>query len=67
MLQSEMSIQEAVKDCASFGSADGNHLLHLCSDHFTEYDPGVVFIFYLFFFAQNFAFLWNLYLYSSVD
>ncbi len=43
MLQSEMWIQEEVKACASFGSADGNHLLHLCFDNITEYDPDVVF------------------------
>ncbi len=42
MLQSEMSIQEVVKDCAGFGSTDGSHLLHLCFD-LTEYDPDVVF------------------------
>ncbi len=41
MLQSEMSIQELAKDCAGFGSADGSHLLHLCFDHKTEYDPDV--------------------------
>ncbi len=43
MLQSEMSIQEVVKECASFGNADGSHLLHLCFDNRTEYDPDVLF------------------------
>ncbi len=43
MLQSEMSIQEVVKDCTSFRAADGSNLLHLCFDHCTEYDPDVVF------------------------
>ncbi len=58
MLQSEMSIQEVVKACASFRSADGSNLLHLCFDNSTEYDPDVVFdknvISQLF--AQNVAF-----------
>ncbi len=31
-----------VKACASFGSTDGSHLLHLCFDNITEYDPDVV-------------------------
>ncbi len=43
MLLSEMSIQKVVKACARLGSADGSHLLHLCFDHRTEYDPDVVF------------------------
>ncbi len=43
MLQNEMSIQEMLKACASFGSADGSHLLHLCFENLTEYDPDVVF------------------------
>ncbi len=43
MLPSEMCIQEVVKDCASFRGDDGSHLLHLCFDNSTEYDPGVVF------------------------
>ncbi len=45
MLQSEMSIQKAVKASASFGSTDGSHQLHLCFDNIrpTEYDPDVVF------------------------
>ncbi len=43
MLPSEMLIQEVVKDCASFGCANGSHLLHLCFDHRTEYDADVVF------------------------
>ncbi len=43
MLQSKMSIQEVVKDCASFRSADWGHLLHLCFDLHTEYDPDRVF------------------------
>ncbi len=43
MLQSEMLIQEVLKDCASFGGADGSRQLHLCFDHRTEYDPDVVF------------------------
>ncbi len=43
MLRSEMSIQEVVKDCASFGSADGSHLLHLCFNNISKYDPDVVF------------------------
>ncbi len=38
-----MTIQGVVKDCASFGSADGSHLLHLCFDFHTEYDPDVLF------------------------
>ncbi len=37
-----MSIQEVAKDCESFGGADGSHLLHLCFDPYTEYDPDVV-------------------------
>ncbi len=61
MLPSEMLIQEVVKDCASFGSANGSHLLHLCFDHRTEYDADVVLIKIWFsqLFAQNVAFLWN--------
>ncbi len=43
MLQSEMSIQEVVKACASFRGADGRHLLHLCFDNGTEYDTDVIF------------------------
>ncbi len=43
MLQSEMLIQEVVKARASFVSADGSHLLHLCFDNITEYDPDVAF------------------------
>ncbi len=48
-----------IKDCASIGSADGNHLLHLCFDHSTEFDPDVVFDKMRFsqLFAQNVAFL----------
>ncbi len=38
-----MSIQEVIKDCASFGGVDWSNLLHLCFDHHTEYDPDVVF------------------------
>ncbi len=37
MLPSLMSIQEVVKDCASFGG--GSDLLHLCFVHRTEHDP----------------------------
>ncbi len=43
MLQSEMSIQEVVNACASFGSADGSHLLHLCFENIIEHDPDIVF------------------------
>ncbi len=43
MLQRQMSIHEVAKDCARFGGADGNKLLHLCFDHRTDYDPDVVF------------------------
>ncbi len=43
MLPSEMSIQEVVKDCVSFGGADEINLLHLCFDLCTECDPNVVF------------------------
>ncbi len=43
MLQNKMSIQEMLKACASFGSADGSHLLHLCFENLTEYHPDVVF------------------------
>ncbi len=43
MLQSEMAIREVVKDCASFKSANGSDLLHICFDNNTEYDPAVVF------------------------
>ncbi len=43
MLLSEMSIQEVVMDCASFGDADGSNLLHLCFDHHTEHDRDVLF------------------------
>ncbi len=42
MLLSEMSIQEVVKDCAIFGSADGSHRLHVCFNLCTEYDSDVV-------------------------
>ncbi len=38
-----MLIQKVVKACASFGSAYRSHLLHLCFDNITEYDPDVVF------------------------
>ncbi len=58
MLQSEMLIQEVVKACASFVSTDGSHLLHLCFDNITEYDPDVVFDKKLDF--LSFAFLCNL-------
>ncbi len=53
-----MSIQEVAKDCESFGGADGSHLLHLCFDPYTEYDPDVVLDkknYFLSFFAQNLA------------
>ncbi len=53
-----MSIQEVAKDCERFGGADGSHLLHLCFDPYTEYDPDVVLdkkIYFLRFFAQNLA------------
>ncbi len=45
-----------VKACASFGSADGIHLLHLCFNNITKYD--VVFDKNVIFsaFAQNVAF-----------
>ncbi len=33
-----MSIQKVVQACASFGSTDGSHLVHLCFDNITEYD-----------------------------
>ncbi len=42
MLPSEKSIQEVVKDCVSFGSADKSHLLHLCFENITEYGPDVL-------------------------
>ncbi len=42
MLPSEKSIQEVVKDCVSFGSADESHLLHLCFENITEYGPDVL-------------------------
>ncbi len=42
MLPSEKSIQEVVKDCVSFGSADESHLLHLCFKNITEYGPDVL-------------------------
>ncbi len=38
-----MSNQEVVKACASFGSTDGSHLMHLCFDNITKYDPDIVF------------------------
>ncbi len=38
-----MSNQEVVKACASFESTDGSHLLNLCFDNITKYDPDVVF------------------------
>ncbi len=61
MLQSEMSIQEVVKACASFVSTDGTHLLHACFDNITEYDPDVAFdIKKDPLFSQNVAFLCNL-------
>ncbi len=68
-LRSEMSIQEVVKDCASFGSADGSDLLHLCFDHCTEYDPDVVFDKNAFFlaFCSKCCFFYETYLHSSVD
>ncbi len=37
MLPSEMWIQKELWD------TDGRHLLHLCFDNITEYDPDVVF------------------------
>ncbi len=43
MLQSEMSIQKVVKDLCKLWDTDGSHLLHLCFDNITEYDPDVVF------------------------
>ncbi len=43
MLQSEMSIQKLVKDLCKLWDTDGSHLLHLCFDNITEYDPDVVF------------------------
>ncbi len=43
MLTSEMSIQEVVKDCVSFGRADECDLLHLFFDLCIECDPDVVF------------------------
>ncbi len=36
-----MSVHKIVKACAR--STDGSHLLHLCFDNITEYDPDVVF------------------------
>ncbi len=62
MLQSEMSIQKVVKACASFGSTDGSHLLHICFDNIPEYDPDVVFDKNVIFsaFCQNVAFLMKL-------
>ncbi len=45
MIQSEMSVLEVVKDCASFGGADGSDLLHLCFDDRTEYDTYVFVVF----------------------
>ncbi len=68
MLQSDMSIQKVVKACASFGSTDGSHLLHLCFDN-TEYDPDVVVdkCDFLSFLLKMLLFLNGTYLYSSVD
>ncbi len=40
---SDMWIQKVLKAWASFGGAGGSHLLHLCFDNITEYDPDVVF------------------------
>ncbi len=66
-----MSIQKVVKACASFGSAHGNHLLHLCFDNITEYDQDVVFdknaIFSVFCSKCCFFFIYEFYLHSSVD
>ncbi len=67
MLQSEMSIQEVAKDCASFGSTDGSHLLHLCFDHNTEYDPDVVFDNTIFSAFYSMLLFYETYLHSSVD
>ncbi len=70
MLLSEMSIQEVVKDCASFGGADGSDLLHFCFDHRTEYDPDVVIDENAIFsaFCSKCCFFFNeTYLHSSVD
>ncbi len=40
-----MSVLEVVKDCASFGGADGSDLLNLCFDGHTEYDTYVYVVF----------------------
>lgn len=40
-----MSVLEVVKDCASFGGADGSDLHHLCLDDHTEYDTYVFVVF----------------------
>ncbi len=55
-----MSIQKVVKACASFGSTDGSHLLHICFENITEYYPDAVFDKKMKFsqlFAQDVAFL----------
>ncbi len=43
MLQSEMPIQEVVKDCASFGGADRSDLLYIFFDYCTGCDADLVF------------------------
>ncbi len=64
MLMSEMSIQEVVKDCVSFGRADECDLLHLCFDLCIECDPDVVFDkkcdFLSFLLKMVLFFLWDL-------
>ncbi len=67
MLPSEMAIREVVKDRASFRSANGSDLLHLCFDNNTAYDPAVVFdkhfdwkFGFLSFLLKMLIFLWNL-------
>ncbi len=69
MLQSEMLIQKVVKACASFRGADGRHLLHLCCDNITEYDPDVVFDKNAIFsaFCSKCCFFYETYLHSNVD
>ncbi len=49
---------ESVKGLCKLWDTDGRHLLHLCFDYCTEYDPDVVFDKMRFsqLFAQNVAF-----------
>ncbi len=50
---------ESVKGLCKLWDTDGSHLLHLCFDNITEYDPDVVFDKNAIFsaFCQNVAFL----------